>query len=288
MVVYQTPVRRRTAAGGWKLDYVRYNLFSKDEADKLNLNYHRRPYIAKNIKKGDYVLTDDGFVVPVLNVVPNHVRKCLEMQLPSGKFAINNHVDNVVTALTRAEPYSIKSSKYGSRKLKPFRKVLFAIILVNSNFNLKIAYESAFNEPFGSPRTVEIVNILLQDEGVIRVIMTRMEELYKKAGIDPSTIINRVDRVLNALVNRVESSNSAKDVIELSREAVSVAKVMGDWAGFTTAEPDYPAVSGMMIAMGKRGMLQSHDSDSIFDDDVDEKKLLEMPDGEDATNDDSQ
>ena len=267
MQVYKTKMFNSKQRKGAKLEEVEFNYYTPDEADERGIEYYVRPY-PSHLRKGDHVLTDDAVVVPVLRVSFNSYVKCREMKIPSGTFLLAQNHDILSTGPNRKRRFDPTD-----RKPSHYKKTLFAAMMVITNFNIIRAFQTVYQRKLESYNDKALVKNLLKDDEVINKIMTRMEKLYSKAGIKPESIIERVNRVLSALTEKVEQSESADDVIKLSKETISVAGVMGDWAGFETGNQDMIAMGGMMLTTATNPKLlneskEVEQSESIFDEDV--------------------
>jgi len=269
MQVYKTKMFKGKRQKGDKLEVVEFNYYSPDEADEQGIEYYVRPYPA-HLRKGDHVLTDDAVVVPVLRVSSNSYARCREMKIPSGTFLLAQNHDILSTGPNRKRRFDPTD-----RKPSHYTKSLFAAMMVITNFNVVKAFQTAYQRKLESSNDKALVKNLLKDSEVLDKIMTRMEKLYSKAGIKPESIIERVNRVLSALTEKVEQSEGADDAIKLSQEVVSVAGVMGDWAGFETGSQDVVAMGGMMLTttanpklLNESKEVEQSESESIFDEDV--------------------
>jgi len=150
-------------------------------------------------------------------------------------------------------------------------KFVFAAAMVSTGFDAIRAFTIAYQKKCEVKRDIENIKLLLRDSEVLEIIMTKMEQLYKKAGVQPESIIKRIDRVLEALTEKVENTDSANDAIALSREVTAVASVMGDWAGFEKADQNMIAMGGMMLTTAADPKLLNNGREveqSIFDGDV--------------------
>lgn len=254
-------------------EYTDYIYYTVEEAVEQGIEWYTRP-IPENIKPGEYILTDDNWVVPVMKVEFNTFVKKFTVRIPNGTFIIDKPHSIRRNEILAMKKISIRSNQSKERHGTALKNRLFAFALVTSRFDIAKSFQYAYSRVLNlkERKDVMLLKQLIGSPQIIRDIMTKMEELFGRGGVDPASIIGQINKVLTTLVDKTEGADSAADAIALSAESCRVANVLGDWAGFES-KGDEPIIAMQgMLQISRNNLMLSQDNAnkevSIFDGDV--------------------
>ena len=256
-------------------EYIDYHYYTVEEATAQGLEWYSRP-IPETIQPGEYILTDDNWVVPVMKVEFNTFVKKYTVRIPNGTFIIDKPHSFRKNEILAMKKMSITSNRSGQRHGTCLKNRLFAFALVTTNFDIAKSFQYAYCRipDLKKRKDVLLLKQLIGSKEIIRDIMTKMEEMFNRSGVDPASIIGKVDRLFTTLVEKTETAEKSSDVIALSAESCRVANVLGNWAGFEGKE-DEPivAMQSMLFSRSNLMLPQANDKkveqeEAIFDGDV--------------------